>query len=137
MKQSYVLEIENDISELHRIQAQLEQLAEDWDIPAKPLFQINLALEELVTNIINYGYDDNRHTIMLSFILHDDVVNIQIQDTGKDFNPLMLPEPDTSAPAEAREIGGLGIHIVKTLMDTITYERKNDTNNITLQKKIR
>jgi anti-sigma regulatory factor (Ser/Thr protein kinase) len=137
MKQSCELEILSNISELHRIQATLEQLAVEWNISPKPLFQINLALEELVTNIINYGYDNNQHTIVLSFVLVENVVTIQVQDKGKEFNPLTLPEPDTGAPAEKRQIGGLGIHLVKTLMDSIAYERKNDTNILTIEKKIK
>ena len=137
MKQSCVIEILSNISELHRIKATLEQLAVEWNIPQKPLFQINLAVEELVTNIVNYGYDTNQQTIVLSFVIDANVVTVKIQDNGKEFNPLILPEPDTGAPVEKRQIGGLGIHLVKSLMDSTAYERKNDTNIITIEKKIR
>jgi len=136
MKQSFKLQIENDISELNRLNALLEQLAKEWKVPQKVSFQINLALEEMVTNIINYGYEGtSSHTINLSFILNGNVIIIQIEDDGRAFNPLSSPEPDTTESAEKRKIGGLGIHFVKKLMDTVTYARKNKKNILTLQKK--
>ena len=135
MNQPLRLQIENNISELNRLNALLEQLAKEWKIPKEISFQINLALEEMVTNIINYGYEDkSSHTITLSFILHGSVIIIQIEDDGRAFNPLTAPEPDTTEPAEKRKIGGLGIHLVKKLMDTVTYARKNDKNILTIQK---
>ncbi len=77
MKQPLRLQIENNISELNRLNALLEQLAKEWKIPQKVSFQINLALEEMVTNIINYGYKDkSSHTITLTFILHSSVIII-------------------------------------------------------------
>ncbi len=137
MNLSRTYEIGNDISELNRLNSHLEQLAEDWNIPEKPLFQINLAVDELVTNIINYGYEGGQHKIILIFSLKDDAVTIQIQDQGKAFNPLTTPEPDISEPTEKRKIGGLGIHLTKTLMDSIEYERIDDSNIVMLIKKIR
>jgi anti-sigma regulatory factor (Ser/Thr protein kinase) len=137
MKQSCTLEILNNISELNRIQALLEKLAVEWNIPQKPLFQINLAVEELVTNIVKYGYDNNQQKIVLSFVLDKNIVTITVQDKGKEFDPLVLPEPDTDAQVEKRPIGGLGIHLVKSLMDSTAYERKNDTNIVTITRRIR
>ncbi len=137
MNRSRTYEIGNDISELNRLNSHLEQLAEDWNIPEKPLFQINLAVDELVTNIINYGYEERQHKIILIFSLKDDAVTIQIQDQGKAFNPLTMPEPDISEPAEKRKIGGLGIHLTKKMMDSIEYERFKHSNIVTLIKKIR
>jgi len=137
MNQSRTYEIGNDIAELNQLNSHLEQLAEDWNIPEKPLFQINLAVDELVTNIINYGYEEGQHKIILTFSLQDDAVMIHIQDQGKAFNPLTMPEPDILEPAEKRKIGGLGIHLTKTMMDSIKYERSNETNNVTIIKKIR
>ena len=135
MKQPLRLQIKNNISELNRLNALLEQLAKEWKIPQKVSFQINLALEEMVTNIINYGYKDkSSHTITLNFILRGSVIIIQIEDDGRAFNPLTAPEPDTTEPAEKRKIGGLGIHLVKELIDTVTYARKNDKNILTIQK---
>jgi len=137
MNQSRTYEISNDISELNQLNSHLEQLAEDWNIPEKPLFQINLAVDELVTNVINYGYEEGHQKIILIFSLQDNAVTIHIQDQGKAFNPLIMPEPDILEPVKKRKIGGLGIHLTKTLMDSIEYERIDNSNNVTIIKKIR
>jgi len=137
MNQTRTYEIDNDISELNQLNSHLKQLAEDWNIPEKPLFQINLAVDELVTNIINYGYEEGDHKIILIFSLLDNSITISIQDQGKAFNPLTMPDPDIFGPVEKRKIGGLGIHLTKTLMDSIKYDRTDDFNNVTMIKKIR
>lgn len=132
----HTLEIENDLSELHRIHDCLERLAEEWNIPPKPVFDITLTVEELVSNVINYGYEDTGNLIMLTFSLNDDVLSILIEDEGKAFNPLDMPAPDINAPVEDRKIGGLGIHLAKTLMDSFAYERKGDMNRVTITRRI-
>ena len=132
----HTLEIENDLSELDRIHDCLERLAEEWNIPPKPVFDITLTVEELVSNVINYGYEDTGNLIMLTFSLNDDVLSILIEDEGKAFNPLDMPAPDINAPVEERKIGGLGIHLAKTLMDSFAYERKGDRNHVTLTRRI-
>jgi len=71
---------------------------------------------------------------MFSFSLHDDSISIQIRDEGRAFDPLMVPEPNVNQPVEQRKIGGLGIHLVKKLMDSVSYERKNNENIVTLRK---
>ena len=132
----HTLEIENDLSELHRIHDCLERLAEEWKIPPKPVFDITLTVEELISNVINYGYEDTGNLIMLTFSLNDDVLSILIEDEGKAFNPLDMPAPDINAPVEDRKIGGLGIHLAKTLMDSFAYERKGDRNSVTITRRI-
>ncbi|MBN1290613.1 MAG: ATP-binding protein [Candidatus Latescibacteria bacterium] len=136
MIQSHTLKLKNDIKELNRLHNQLEKLAADWNIPGKPISHIDLALEELVTNIINYGYDKGNHIIIISFSFQNDVLSIQIQDYGKAFNPLNAPKPNIDDPAEKRDIGGLGIYLMKTLMDSIKYERINNSNILKMTKKI-
>ena len=132
----HTLEIENDLSELHRIHDCLERLAEEWNISPKPVFDITLTVEELISNVINYGYEDTGNLIMLTFSLNDDVLSILIEDEGKAFNPLDMPAPDINAPVEDRKIGGLGIHLAKTLMDSFAYERKGDRNSVTITRRI-
>ena len=132
----HTLEITNDLSELHRIHDCLERLAEEWNIPPKPVFDITLTVEELISNVINYGYEDTGNLIMLTFSLNDDVLSILIEDEGKAFNPLDMPTPDINAPVEDRKIGGLGIHLAKTLMDSFAYERKGDRNSVTITRRI-
>ncbi|MCE5248706.1 ATP-binding protein [bacterium] len=133
---THTLEIENDLSELHRIHDCLERLGEEWNIPPKPVFDIALTVEELVSNVINYGYEDTGNLIVLRFSLDGDVLSVLIEDEGKAFNPLDMPSPDIHAPVEERKIGGLGIHLAKTLMDSFSYERNGDRNRVTVTRRI-
>ena len=131
-----VINIRNDVSELHEISAALEEVSEKWDLSAKSAMHINLALEEVITNIIFYGFNDKEeHRISIEFIKEKDGVKIIITDDG---NPFDLPAAedfmDKETTSESREIGGLGIHFVKTLMDRMSYKRKDEKNILTLYK---
>ena len=98
---------------------------------------INLALEELISNIIFYGYEDhNEHLIYVHFAIEDGYLITVIEDDGKAFNPLERPEVDTSTLLDDKPIGGLGIHFVKNLMDDLKYERVADKNTLTLTCKL-
>ncbi len=99
--------------------------------------ELNLVLEELVTNTISYGYtDDKEHFIEIDFNLKekDNELEIKIMDDAVPFNPLDRPAPDVNKPAEERSIGGLGIHLVKNLTDNISYRREDNYNILTLSK---
>ena len=138
MSESSRLVIINDIDELKTIEGRLDDLAEAWDIPSKAVFDIMLSLEELVSNTIFYGFkDDDEHNIVLSFHLDGDALTIRIEDDGIVFNPLDAKTPNIDESAENRPIGGLGIHLVKNLMDSVVYERSNDMNILTIVKIIR
>lgn len=129
--------LKNDFSEITFLSKKLEEYAAAGKIPEDKLFNINLALDELLTNTISYGYnDENRHEIIVKFIFGEHDLEIRIEDDGIEFNPLNAKEPDINAPLEERRIGGLGIHFVKTLMDDVTYKRENDRNILTIYKKI-
>lgn len=124
-----------DTRQLLRLQTFLEELSQMWALDHEALFAMNLALEELVTNTIFYGYADKLpHFIQLDFARDDsDLITIVMTDDGKPFNILQAPDADSvDKPAEEREIGGLGIHFVKTFMKRITYERVNENNKLTL-----
>lgn len=100
-------------------------------------FAANLAIEELVTNIVKYGYDDEaEHTIDIRIQLDAAALHLEIADDGHEFNPFTLPELDTSVPAAEREIGGLGIHFVRKLLDRHEYRREHGVNRIFLRKNL-
>lgn len=131
------LSIQNDIAEVGRLSEFLDTISAEWAIPQKTLFDINLSLEELVSNIMYYGYEDNDdHSISLTFDFEDDCVLISIIDDGFAFNPLTAKRPDINAPLENRKVGGLGIHLVRNLMDSMKYERKSGKNILQLTKRI-
>lgn len=131
------LTIVNQISQLEELAGFFEATSEEWDLPMVVSLNLNLVLEELVTNIIFYGYDDqNTHEITINIVLNNNLINIQLEDDGKQFDPLLAPEPDINQGIEDRKIGGLGIHFVRKIMDDITYERLDNRNRLTLTKDI-
>jgi len=129
--------ISNRLDQLEILANALESISGEWGIPMNAALNLNLVLEELITNIIFYGYDDtNEHEINIHFSYDDKIVQIQIEDDGKEFNPLSYAEPDTDLSLDDRKIGGLGIHFVRKIMDDITYIRSDNKNILTLKKNI-
>ena len=130
------LKFKSDREELDGITTAVEAFSADEDWSTDLLFRINLVIEELVLNIIDYGYDDNDHEIELSFKSDANSVTIDITDEGRAFDPLNdAPEPDISSPLEERHVGGLGVYLARTMMDELTYRRENSRNHLTLVKR--
>lgn len=133
--QEYKLRLENKISELDKIRDALEEMAAAWGLPPQVSMSVNLALEEAFTNIVNYAYDDDgRHEITLDFHMRDNELHIAIRDGGRPYDPTVQDEPDIALPATDRPIGGLGIFLIKKIMNEIRYERKDDKNQLFLKK---
>ena len=99
-------------------------------------FQV--ALDEVLSNTVRCGYgsEAGEHRIEVRFHLKDQVLELAIVDDAAPFNPLDAREPDTTQPIADRPIGGLGIHVVRRLMDEVEYERKENRNCLTLRKRI-
>ena len=130
------LKFKSDREELDGITAAVEALSADEAWSTDLLFRINLVIEELVLNIIDYGYDDNDQEIELSFKSDANSVTIDITDEGRAFDPLNdAPEPDIDSPLEERHVGGLGVYLARTMMDELTYRRENSRNHLTLVKR--
>ncbi len=130
----------------YKVQAKLELInnmmnpilssLEEVNANKKALFQLHLSLEELFSNIINYAYDNNEGVVDISYEILDDkkYVRIIIKDKGKAFNPLEIDDPKLTGSANERQIGGLGIYIVKKSVDDIKYQRLNDENILEIVK---
>ena len=117
--------------ELERIVAAIENLAEEDDWPPDLLFRVNLVLEELGLNIMDYGHDDDTHDFEISLTSEGDSVTIEIVDGGRPFDPLNdAPAPDLTSGIADRRVGGLGVHFVRTLMDDVQYERSSGKNRL-------
>lgn len=131
--------IHNDIQELERIRAFVEKQGEAWDLTSRDIFSLNLVLEELITNIIFYGFEDDLgHDIMIRMYLRNDWIFLQIEDDGKAFDPFSVDVPgDLNKSPEERKIGGLGIHFVREIMDTYAYERTGNHNRLLLSKQVK
>lgn len=109
---------------------------EENDIAFKCIYQINLALEELFVNISKYAYSDNEGIIDISYEISDNPKQLKviIRDKGKEFNPLAKEDPNLNVSVQERKIGGLGIYIVKNMVDDIKYHRANDENVLEITK---
>ncbi len=131
------LQVEANLDALQQVQNAVEEFGETQDWPQKLIYQINLVLEELSVNIINYAYDgDEAQKFDIRMVLEADTLTIDIIDGGRAFNPLSeAPEPDLTSDVEDRPIGGLGVYLVRKVMDDLHYRREMDRNHITLVKK--
>lgn len=136
MTGSMNIEIRNQLSELERLHQTLADFCRQHSLSSAVSRDLNLALEEIVTNVITHGYTDNReHLIGVHFNLQPNEVSIDVEDDGQPFNPLEAQEVDTTIPLENRPIGGLGIHLVRKVTDGLEYKRLGDKNILTLKKK--
>lgn len=98
---------------------------------------IDVALDEILTNAVNYGFaDGHAHEILLSLSMAPELLTIEVRDDGNPFDPLGIPPPDLDADLEARQIGGLGMHFVRMLLDTVSYSRRNGWNVLKLEKRL-
>ena len=136
-KKSYSFELKSSLSELDRLCQNLETFGDKFGFSKKLIFEINLALDELFTNIISYGFkDDKEHIISVTLTPEKDGLCLCIEDDGTPFNPIDFETPDVACSVEDCKIGGLGIHIMKKLMDEVCYERCGGKNVLNLKKKI-
>lgn len=126
----------NNLSELDELHANLSRFGEKNGLDKKIIFQITLVSEEIFTNIISYGYVDTKeHRINFSLSCDDNELMIMVEDDALPFNLVEAEPPDLETKPEERQIGGLGIHFTKKMMDGIAYERRDNMNRITLRKK--
>jgi anti-sigma regulatory factor (Ser/Thr protein kinase) len=124
-------------SEIARLMDRVEVQCREWGLSEDDTVNLNLILDEFVSNVIRHGYDDGRaHEIHVAVGLAGDVASIRIEDDGRPFNPLDAPPPDLDLPIEQRPIGGLGIFIARALADSIEYRRERDHNVLTMTKKV-
>jgi len=138
VKKVYTFELKSKLSELDRLCLNCEEIGQSIGVSDKSVFELNLALDELFTNIISYGFQDNHeHIIKIRITVEGDQLQMRIEDDGVPFNPLESKTPDFQCGIEECKIGGLGIHLIKKLMDDVQYQRVADKNILVLRRKIR
>ena len=106
------------------------------DCPMKTQTQIAIAVEEVFVNIAHYAYNPEIGGAIIRVSVADEIV-IEFEDKGKPYNPLEKADPDITASVEEREIGGLGIFMVKNIMDSVDYRREGNKNILTIKKKLK
>lgn len=131
------LNIANQLDQLTLLASFTEEVCEELGLGADMVFNLNLVLEEALTNVIMYAFPEGGdHMIGLTALSEDGVLSFTIQDDGIAFDPTEAPEADVTLSAEERPIGGLGIFLIRQIMDEVTYERANDCNVLTMKKKL-
>jgi sigma-B regulation protein RsbU (phosphoserine phosphatase) len=129
--------LKNNVAELASLKETVEKLSADWKVPQRVMMTLNLVLEELFSNIVFYGYDDNgEHQIRILFSRQSEQMVITIEDDGKPFNILESAYKGFAATLEEQEIGGEGIHLVRELMENIVYSREHGKNRVVMKKRI-
>jgi len=130
--------LRNNISEIERLANAVMLFSRENNFPDRVTFDINLALEEVVNNIISYAYRDKKeHQIHVYMDLKGQELVIKVEDDGIPFNPLEVTEPDIKKPLEERQPGGLGLFFVRKLIDTMEYRRDKDKNIFIIRKKLK
>lgn len=134
---SVSFELRNNLSELATLCEKMESVGQTLGLSRRCLFEMNLALDELFTNIISYGFrDQSEHFIRVNISADQDVLTVVLEDDGMAFNPVARIPPEVPCTLDECKVGGLGIHLVKNLMDEIVYERRAGMNVLTLKKSI-
>jgi anti-sigma regulatory factor (Ser/Thr protein kinase) len=129
--------LRNDVAEVGRVLDAMEVFGEENGLPPKKIFQFNLALDELITNIVSYGFDEGAESrIELSVALRDGIISAELTDNGKAFNPVEAALPELGEGIEDREIGGLGLRLIRTYMDRLDYQRDGGLNRLRLQMNV-
>lgn len=127
--------LHNKIEEIGRMAAFLEEIGEELNLSTEVSFNIHLALEEAVTNVIMYAYpQDEEHTFTLTMRQIDNRLIFKIIDSGKEFDPTLHPEANVTLSLEERPIGGLGIFLIRNIMQAVKYRRVGDKNILTMVK---
>ena len=131
-----LLTLHNDIEEIPRLQAFMQSIAEEAGLGHALAMSLNLALEEAVSNVMLYAYPpDTDGQVYVKATLGNDRLVFQVSDKGIPFDPTVAADPDLEVGVEDRPIGGLGIYLVKHIMDEVSYRRENGMNILLMTKK--
>jgi len=127
----------NDVADVSKLSPFIEELSEELSVSPDIVFNLNLAVEEAVSNVMMYAFDAPGNIFTLSADYDSASIIFTIQDKGKAFDPTEeIAEVDTTLSVEERPIGGLGMFLIKNIMDEVKYQRVDDTNVLTLVKKL-
>lgn len=136
MSEERVLKVAAKDERLHEVLEFVNAMLKEHCCPPKTQMMIEVSVEELFVNIAHYAYPDGNGWAELHASVEDGVADITLIDGGIPYDPLAKPDPDVTLSAEERQIGGLGIYMVKKEMDEMTYERRDDKNVLTIRKKV-
>ena len=129
--------LHNDIRQIPQLAGFIETVAQDARLDKSLAMSLNLALEEAVTNVIMYAYPQGSDGLVdIEAVIRKDSIDFMVIDSGKPFDPTSVPDANIESALEDRPIGGLGIFLVRNIMDTVKYERKEGKNLLSMTKRI-
>ena len=135
MDQAFEMTIRSDIGDSPAVSERLEGAMTAHGFSPEKILDTQLAVEEVITNVIVHGYKKAGGEIHVACLIAEDSAGIRITDTAPPFNPLSIPEPDLAGEVSYRKVGGLGIYLVRQVMDEVRYRHENGKNILTLIKK--
>lgn len=131
------IRVKNQISEIERLSKVVADFFLENGLSEQSRDDVTLALDEMLANVILHGLPNStEHEIIVQLCLEPGFVTVAVEDEGFPFNPLDAPEPDLTGPIEKRSIGGLGIHLVKNIMDKLDYQRQDGRNCVVMKKRV-
>jgi serine/threonine-protein kinase RsbW len=134
MEMSFELTLKAEINEIPRVSAALERVMQVHSFSKEEILDTQLAVEEAVTNIIVHGYEGHSGEIHITCQVTRGIMEIQVEDTAPLFNPLSVPNPDVTADIQDRRLGGLGIFLIRRVMDDVIYRNEREKNILVLIK---
>lgn len=133
-----LLILQNDVQQVPQLAQFVDEACEAVGIDMATAMKLNLAIEEAVVNVMNYAYPAGTvGNVSIEVLANDNQLTFVISDSGMPFDPTAEDEVDTTLPAEERSIGGLGIHLIRQIMDSVNYERTDGKNILTLGKTLK
>ena len=137
MTPSASFRLTSSLEELPGLAESIEAFADAHQLAPRAILELQVVLDEIVVNITRHGYGgESGKPINVELLLTTGMLEVRIEDEAAPFDPLTVPEPDLSRPAEQRPPGGLGVYLIRRLMDDVHYERKNDKNLLLLRKRV-
>jgi anti-sigma regulatory factor (Ser/Thr protein kinase) len=128
------IRIVNEISEIARVADMVDAFGAQHELSNSVIVALNVSLDEIINNIISYGYDDSaRHDITIRLKIGNGMVEAVVEDDSRPFDPLAIATPRPKSPTE---VGGVGLHFVKNLMDHLEYSRSDGMNRLRMVKKL-
>ncbi|MEW6304218.1 MAG: ATP-binding protein [Verrucomicrobiota bacterium] len=128
--------LKNDLAEIDRLNQEVAEFGAQHNLTVEEEYALYLCLEELVTNVINYAWPEGgEHELNVIVAVNPEEFRIEIEDNGIPFDPTQYPEPDLSKPPHERQIGGMGLHLVRKTIDHMSYQRDGDINRLLVRKK--
>ena len=135
-EEMHELVVDAQVEKLDEVLDFIDQHLDEWECPMKTQTQINIAVEEIFVNIAHYAYENHDGQARITITRKGSDAEITFTDSGVPYDPLAKPDPDVTLSAEERQIGGLGIYIVKKSMDSVSYEHRDAKNILVISKRI-